>query len=499
MQSPASRKARLVSGFSDRVELGRSGVISRSDTVVMRIKISDSGSGYPVDLKWRGFAFDYYDGRSWKRTDLRRSQASMQGQFYKLENSTKGTNLLFQTFFMEALSTDVIFAANKALAVSQDVGMLQTDSAGSLYAARPTLAQLRYSAISDLCRPDPEDINDSDLIPPEVLSVYLQLPPFDQRITNKAREAAAKATGGKYAQARALESYLRTHYEYSLNLPKNPDSKDPLSFFLFDAKKGHCEYFASAMVVMLRSLGIPARLINGFRSGEYNKIGDHWVVRQYNAHSWAEAYFPPYGWIEFDPTPSEIQIPQPTLARFFSNLTDTIDLWWWDSVLNYDFLKQYRILGGVRDGMEQFHRRSANDLGFLWNAIHEYGNLHTLSFKIWIICISAAAIILILQFGKWRRRTLLLLNRTVRRKNTNLAAHDFYMDALRLLYEKGMRRSHGQTPLEFARSLESHPAAASFLALTQMYYAARFGPPGIVLNIPEAAVHLRMLRASLRA
>jgi protein-glutamine gamma-glutamyltransferase len=497
-QLPVSGKARLISGFSDRVELGRSGVISRSDAVVMRIKISDSDSGYPVDLKWRGLVFDYYDGRSWKRTDLRKSQTSKQGQFFKLENSAQGTNLLFQTFFMEALSTEVIFAANKALAVSQEVGLLQKDSAGSLYAARPAFTKLRYSAISDLSRPDPKDIHDSDPIPSDILSVYLQLPSFDPRITTMARQAAAKAAGGKYGQALALECYLRSHYEYSLNLPKIPGDKDPLSFFLFDAKKGHCEYFASALVVMLRSLGIPARLINGFRSGEYNRIGDHWIVRQYNAHSWAEAYFPSYGWIEFDPTPSETRVPQSMLARVFSDLTDTVDLWWWDSVLDYDLFKQYRILGGVRDGMERFQRRTANDLGFLLNAIREHGAWNNISVKNWIILFLAASVILILLHKTWRRRTLHWLHRTMRRENNSQAAHGFYMDALRLLHEEGMSRNQGQTPLEFARSLESHPAAAPFLALTQLYNAARFGPPGIALNVSEAAAHLRLLRASLR-
>ena len=96
-------------------------------------------------------------------------------------------------------------------------------------------------------------------------------------------------------------------YRYSLELKGRPGSADPLAVFLFESRAGHCEYFATAMAVMLRQTGIPARLVNGFRTGEYNALGDAWVVRQYDAHSWVEAYFKPYGWIEFDPTPAQAQ------------------------------------------------------------------------------------------------------------------------------------------------------------------------------------------------
>ncbi len=503
LKNQPSGKTQFISGFSERVDLGKSGSIARSDAVVMRIKISDSGSGVPAGLKWRGLAFQYYDGRSWKRTDLHRNPVSTQGQFFKLESSAQGTNLLFQTFFIEALSTEVIFAANKSLAVSRDVGMLQKDSAGGLYTTRAPLTKLRYSAISDLNQPNPDEIQNSEIVPPEVLSVYLQLPPSDFRITTLARQAT-KDAAGKYFQALALERYLRTHYKYSLELQNIPGGKDPVSVFLFDIKKGHCEYFASAMTIMLRTLGIPARLINGFSSGEYNRIGDHWTVRQYNAHSWVEAYFPSYGWVEFDPTPPEFPPQKPAIVRLFSNLIDAMDLWWWDSVLNYDFLKQYRILGGVSNAMDQLQRKTTNILEFMWDAIRNrtdirgQKSLKPIGPFQWIAGIGAIAIVYCLWVGKCRRRIFNLLQRTMHRSNPNMAAHGFYRDALRLLNEKGMERSRGQTPLEFALRLEGHPAAAPFLILTRMYNEARFGPPGIALNSSDAAAQLRLLRSALR-
>jgi len=96
---------------------------------------------------------------------------------------------------------------------------------------------------------------------------------------------------------------LRHHYRYTLHLPTTAP-KDPLANFLFERKEGHCEYFASAMAVMLRSLAIPSRVVNGFRGGEFNDLNGQYVVRASDAHSWVEAYFPGHGWVGFDPTPA---------------------------------------------------------------------------------------------------------------------------------------------------------------------------------------------------
>src|SRR6185436_13828106 len=105
-----------------------------------------------------------------------------------------------------------------------------------------------------------------------------------------------------------VEGYLRGKFEYTLSLTWDP-GKQPLSTFLFQQKKGHCEYFASAMAVLLRSVDVPTRLVNGFLMGEYNPIGDAYIVRESDAHSWVEVYLPGAGWTEFDPTPGSSTQP----------------------------------------------------------------------------------------------------------------------------------------------------------------------------------------------
>jgi hypothetical protein len=106
-----------------------------------------------------------------------------------------------------------------------------------------------------------------------------------------------------YDAAMAIETYLRNNYTYTLTPPRTPAREDPLYFFLHDSKAGYCQFFASAMGDMLRSIGIPTRLVNGFGPGAYDSSTQSWVVRGEDAHTWVESYFPGYGWISFEPTP----------------------------------------------------------------------------------------------------------------------------------------------------------------------------------------------------
>jgi protein-glutamine gamma-glutamyltransferase len=498
-----SGNTQFVTGFSDRVELGRFGTIRQSSAVVMRVQTAISPSETPENLKWRGLSFDYFDGRSWKNTEQQRVPVSTQGRYYKLESSAQGTNWLNQTFFLEALSTNVIFAASRVLAVSRDVGDLERDPAGNLYADSHSLNKLRYAAISDAIRPNPGNISDLIPIPQEILARYLQLPPEDPRVLDLARRVT-HTSKDRYSKAMALERHLRSDYRYSLELRGTSNSKDPLAMFLFDVRAGHCEYFASSMAIMLRQLGIPARLVNGFRTGEYNSIGNNWTVRQHHAHSWVEAYFPPYGWIEFDPTPTDTEQPKTGFARLLSDLTDAIDLWWWEGVLNYDSSKQYRVLSVTyaaldtcRNRMESFFAHAYKKGGALISIDKARGLAFTFS-RGWLGCAVLFLLAILMSRRRLRRRISGLIRQAWHHGNPKGAAASFFAEALDLLGDRGFRRDRSQTALEFALSLQGKPPGDSFLALTQMYYAIRFGPPDLPFNRIEAQTQLRYLRNSLR-
>jgi len=145
--------------------------------------------------------------------------------------------------------------------------------------------------------------------PAEISGRYLKLPDtVPDRVLALAREVT-QAARTPYDRALAIEAYLRT-FPYTLEVEAPPVGRDVADYFLFTAKKGYCDYYASAMVVLARAVGLPARIVVGYASGDYDAQTAEYIVRQGNAHSWAEIYFAGVGWVEFEPTAG-----QPTLVR----------------------------------------------------------------------------------------------------------------------------------------------------------------------------------------
>jgi hypothetical protein len=147
--------------------------------------------------------------------------------------------------------------------------------------------------------------------PEAIQKRYLQLPPsLPERVRNLANELT-KGKSNAYDKAKAIEAYLRT-YPYDLNIPAPPEGLDVADYFLFDLKKGYCDYYATSMVVLARASGLPARFVSGYSPGSYDAPNAQYVIRELNAHSWAEIYFPEIGWIEFEPTASQPEIDRST-------------------------------------------------------------------------------------------------------------------------------------------------------------------------------------------
>jgi hypothetical protein len=310
---------------------------------------------------------------------------------------------------------------------------------------------------------------------------YLQLPKLDPRIPELAKQITGRA-GNPYDQARAVESYLRSHYGYTLDLTGTPPP-DPLAYFLFQRRAGHCEYFASAMTVMLRSVGIPARLVNGFLTGEYNDVGGDFIVRASDAHSWVEVFFPSIGWLTFDPTPPAVEATPGMFSRF-GRYWDWFQLQWSEWIINYDFVHQVTLAQNLqrvsRDWTERLRksfadaRRLATDRLELWQsrAIHTAGFLPA-SFAI----LTGLCIFVLLLQRNLRQRLMTLWHLRVS-TSTAMTPHLAtlqYNEMLRLLSRRGIRKAPGQTPLEFAGSLPDGNLAEPVHELTAMYHSARFG------------------------
>ncbi len=167
-----------------------------------------------------------------------------------------------------------------------------------------------YRAVSAVSAATEDELRSAGQSYPRWVSeAYLGLPSgLPERIRDLALEAAGEAAT-PYDQATAIETYLRT-LNYSTDISAPPRGRDAVDYFLFDSREGYCNYFASAMVVMVRSIGIPARVVAGYAPGTYDFESDAWVITASEAHSWAQLYFPRYGWVDFEPTPA-----QPVIAR----------------------------------------------------------------------------------------------------------------------------------------------------------------------------------------
>jgi protein-glutamine gamma-glutamyltransferase len=227
----------------------------------------------------------------------------------------------------------------------------------SLSAPPHPFRRLAYQAES-LCH-DAYASQPLSVLPDDDRRRYLQLPSLDPRVAALAKEISSSATGER-SLADKTEKFLRDNYRYSLEEAPilNPQ---PLESFLFETRKGHCEYFATAMVVLLRNLEVPSRIVNGFRGGDYNGIAGDLVVRARMAHSWVEVFIPGSGWSSFDPTPAAIEGPQQIrLLKTLNNCLDALDLFWGEWILGYDSLVQISLLRGMEDRAGNWARFGQN-------------------------------------------------------------------------------------------------------------------------------------------
>ena len=505
----------LLSGFTDQVELGQIGQIKKSSAVVLRVE-TGSPVNYPA-LRWRGNALANFDGRRWTSAERAAETltANSDGWIALREKPKPGEargEILQFTVLQEPMASDALFVAGTMLAIrgsftgetggiSHRRNYLYRDSSGSLINPFHNFVSVRYTGISQLPALNRAQLEAADTdYPAEITGVYLQLPEIDRRIPELARSATQRAFT-PYDKAAALETFFKTKYSYTLDLTGNP-GKDPLAHFLFETRAGHCEYFASSMTVMLRTLGIPAREVNGFLPGEFNELGGDYIVRASDAHSWVEAYFPGSGWIVFDPTP-DAPVVSATLLSRLSQLTDWAELTWNDWVISYDFAHQTVLA-------QTFQSKSHNwrELGAAWFAEKQWRMKDRLtrwqlrhgafSFALPLILV---ALLVALRYG-WIEQLLrkLQIALVLRGKNAGAAssqiASRMYAEMLHLMGRHGYARTETQTPFEFAAAVNKPVLSPMVQEFTQLYSVARFG--GAVCDITRLQELLVTIRGQLR-
>jgi len=485
----------LVSGFSDNVSLGEIGRIQQSSQVVMHVRIENGEKGPGVLM--RGNSLSDFDGKTWINPphdvqaltniggsfDLRRyTRAELrlaEGQQhhivkYRVMLEPIGTNVVFTI-----PSPDYLFGPFRELTGDRSQTFLNTDK------DRPTT---NYSGVSDLSQPTLQELEKSKgEYPAEVQRRYIKLPDtLDPRIAELAHEITAKVKT-PMEKAAAIQAYL-SKFRYTLDLPSQRQ-KDPVAYFLFERKAGHCEYFASAMAVLLREEGIPSRIVNGFRGGEWNELTGNFIVRAKDAHSWVEVYFPGVGWYAFDPTPQG-SLPEISMWTRVSLYIDAAREFWREWIVNYDFVHQERLAntaaGASTRMFDSFKLWARHKYESMMNSARNTHNMMVKSPRAYggsaVLFISGV----ILLFNIPRVARALKMQSIARNpgKAPQGAASIWYGRMTSAMARRGHHKSPTQTPAEFVQKIDDPHLRGDVARFTKHYERARFG------NSAEDAVKL---------
>jgi hypothetical protein len=471
----------ISTGFGDTVELGRIGEIQQSGSLVMHIQIEGDDRG-SFDLKWRGIALGKFDGRVWSNSQAQRPLfPDLNGRFVMPPPATvrQGSHHpIFYRVLMEPVGMNVFFLASTPESLEGNYKHVAIDDGGAVFDQDPEHPVNRYRASSDIGQASAGDLRAAgETYPPEVVSSYLGLPVLDGRIPRLAEQIAASADNN-YDKARALETYLRTHFGYTLQLSRTVPH-DPLANFLFERKQGHCEYFASSMAVMLRTLGIPSRVVNGFRTGEFNDLTSQYVVRASNAHSWVEAYFPSHGWVAFDPTPGA-PIPARTGWSRASLYVDAMASFWREWIVNYDVGHQQSLTVIVGSRSRELlwalrHWWHGHYERLLAAARHSGKSVAGSPLRWSLGGVLIAALLLLVVNAQGLLRSLGKSRLAARpEKSPRRAATIWYERMTRNVARRGWRKLPTQTPDEFVSGIEDARVRERVAEFTRHYQSARF-------------------------
>ena len=475
------------SGFSGDVRLGGFGTIKTDSTVVARIKpLTPTKPVERVTWHLRGSALDRYQQGRWTHgKEAERTPLTRMGSYDALSPDgvpmleaggglgrsrsyrprsipgfSASSNELRARIILEDLGVDVLFAASQPVAVRiEPRGALERriEVRGGLNREirvdKPP-GPIQYEFVSRIGEPTPGElraVGDPDVDP--------SLQPFLQRSEELSEEFSALAqritrdATTRYDKVDAVVEYL-SGFEYSLQQQTSfrvEQGADPVEGFVFDTRSGHCEYFASALALLLREVGVPTRIVNGYYGAHYNALGDFYAVRQADAHSWVEVWFDDLGWVTFDPTPPSGRTAGhdaqsfPALSQAFDALRNA----YLEYVIDYDLGKQMALLENLGVRRSETSRR----LQIAWKTVGAWAGGVAL-----IAC-------------------MVFLLRRQRRPKPPLEVR-LYAQLLSALSEQGHDRQPGESATRFARRLVQAevPGASAFEDFARLYETIRFGP-----------------------
>jgi len=468
---PAIEPRRMV-GFSDQVDLGGVGTIRSDPTLVMRVRPHDLPAEPPQrkNLYLRGALFDSYDGRTWARHGGGAEILQQFGELTILRRHPRRGSDRTLGIELEAIQPPVVFLPGDAVALRVLDGNrpyfmqppIRQGTRGGLEYEQTKMTGLKYEVY----------LPPKGLVVPEgsseqQLARHLTIP---RNLSERVRKLTLDMTRGQTEPvgiARALERGLREGYRYDLSSPSGA-AADPLDHFLFESKRGHCEFYSTAMAMMLRVRGVPSRNVTGFVGGTYNRFGGFYAVRQGDAHSWVEAYLPDLGWTRFDPTPPSSAAPQAATEGFLVMLREMVEAaaqGWQRNVEGFDLQRQMGLARSLRDFFRSEDERGASG-----------PKVQHLDWRRVGLVLAAASLIGGLLVWRLRRRRAQKTPREARALSRQRSI-ELYLKLEAALRARGVPRPSGTPPRTHAEALEQagHPVGPETRALTDIYLGARYG------------------------
>ena len=467
-----------VTGFSERVRLGDFEEIRRDGGVVMRIVADDVSVSPP---RWRGPAYDRYENAEWRQTLSGVSNLPRGRGTFLLDRPSDGPRTTSEVF-LEPLDTDVLFLPPASSELVTTVRFVYVDQYLTLRTGRSARAGRRYAISWDhSAEPATSPVGGVERLSARRRRLYTQLPELSARFHGLAAEVTVGQDG--LEAARLAERHLQTSYGYTLSSPARVHP-DPLEDFLFEARAGHCEYFATAMVMMMRARDIPSRLVTGFTRGEINDVGEFEVVRKTNAHAWVEVFDAQRGWVAFDQTPASSGVAGFRDVSILSQSIDSLFMLWDMYVVAFDVERQRGVLGNAMRVGDAVLVAAARGVAFVRRYKTAVGGALLFILVVWVLSHTSLARGFRFRFPFWPwRRKLAGGEPPVR----------FYAKLLGLLAQLGIEKPLGETAFEFARQLEA--SLPGITEVTLLYYRVRFGDE--VLSREDQA-HAERLCAAIR-
>jgi transglutaminase-like putative cysteine protease len=505
-------------GFSETVSLHGAPTGGGSDEIVMALTMKYRGKhvGGP-GRSWlvRGAALDQYDQgrRIWRRSEMissmddpnipinqiMRSFAKLPGNEpyweAQITQRLKNTNMLFSLHPVSSMSSPSLRSV-RFNAIDQQLSSNTPLRGVNLYIQHIPTKPIKDHFDAYFKRSGARLSPDTYLKGQYMFSVgpkHRQIGAEARRILREADiDGAKKFTD--LQKIRTLASYLRNNYLYDLTNDHFGLRQDPTSEFLLRTKRGHCEMFASAIASMAREIGLPSRVITGFRATEYNKVGKYYTVRQSDAHAWAEVYCKQSGWVTIDATPSRSVATEHAAPRhWYTSFLETyehLELSWVQSFVSYDRGRRERIMESLQIGFSQVADgfiAMLNDQTTLTGKIvailkvfKEQWGMGWLTYAMIILILLNIVVMAMILMHKLAVRwglidkVGLLVHRSGRGKANQIR---FYFVMSNLLARHGQQRTASQSPMQFAHQLvRLDPTRyGTVMSLTELYYEIRFG------------------------